>query len=734
MTATPANPGVWQGRPRPQHQPRRLDCPNCAGPLQLMDEHSELVVCPSCGSHLDATGDLRVLVQGAAAARWSFPLEIGASYHHQGHRYEVIARLALTEDGDDNELTRQYYLYNPCRGSFWLSEYGGQWDRSSPTRVMPASDPFGMGVGGTMRTMDGRSWRKRDGGEYTLAHVDGALPWQARIGDRSLYAEFEGSGGSYEAQRIAQEIEYGFGVPLSVSELATALGQLPTGALEPHRSGGGSVFKKSLLAMAMLLVLLVVGLVGLGFVVSLGAYYFGSLPETNKKKSALQVALHKTLGTRLKATEAALETAAASDPELLGPDAARWKTSLAGVRAGLAGGTKKSAKIQQLLKQDRYRDLDTLKASSAALRIATAKGEATRASVEQALERLLAVKKNPKPAVEALESVYAKVASDRTELQAQIAAASSRWPRQAGALKKEARPALQAGHRVSTHASKTGEARRAALAGRASGKQLRQLAVGGKQLQTLAREAYRSHGVLKLIEQLHWSMDTVLSDMKIVENPTSLQFLFRLTTVRIRILPRGEKLVAPIISAREQAVSKAVFKEHLGHLGMLLWRKPAGQFDDVRLQRVEPPGYALACAPGRRWAPYGKWQGKHWEFAPAFAPYPEATWPRGHRLTSDRCRAYRKAISRRRTFLDADASGRPAFGSKAAGILALYAASLYVREGGYNVPAYVSRMQHRVRLAAQRRAAAERRRREAARRAESYRRSSSSGSRSYGGK
>jgi len=185
-------------------------------------------VCEYCGSHLEVTqSELKVLGQGAAQ-KWEFPLALGDSFRHKGQRYEVTARLALIEDNDASELTRQYLLYSPRRGTMWLSEYRGHYDLSSTTHVMPEGNAVGKTRGDLLRTHDGREWVCEEAGEYELTYVDGALPWLATIGDRSAYVAFtakDGSGGQFEVELRGTEIEYAFGRRMPLAAVLSALGR-----------------------------------------------------------------------------------------------------------------------------------------------------------------------------------------------------------------------------------------------------------------------------------------------------------------------------------------------------------------------------------------------------------------------------------------------------------------------------------------------------------------------------
>jgi ribosomal protein S27E len=220
--------GLGTGRPRPPFTARTVKCSGCGASQSLKNEHSQLVVCEYCGSHLEVSGEeLKILGKGPDQ-QWQFPLALGDSFRFKGARFEIIARLALIEDGDRNELTRQYLLFHPRRGSMWLSEYLGHYDLSTTTHVMPVEGPFAKKKGDLVRTHDQREWLAVENGMYQVAYVDGALPWVARIGDLVAYAEFtskDGSGALYEVEAHGDEIEYGRGERLTVAQVRSATGK-----------------------------------------------------------------------------------------------------------------------------------------------------------------------------------------------------------------------------------------------------------------------------------------------------------------------------------------------------------------------------------------------------------------------------------------------------------------------------------------------------------------------------
>jgi ribosomal protein S27E len=217
---------LTSSRPRPDYKPLNIKCGSCGAGLTVKDEQSQMVVCEYCGNQLDVSTIEQTVLGKGLANKPHFSLELGDSFHHRATRYEVISRMAFIEDNDISEMTKEYLLYNPRRGSMWLAEYGGHYSISYPSHVMPVKDPFAAGRGDVIKTHDGNQWVMEGKGTYKLHFVDGALPWIAKTGDRVQYAEFAEKAGSakrYEVQRIGSEIEYGMGraMPLESVRRAT---------------------------------------------------------------------------------------------------------------------------------------------------------------------------------------------------------------------------------------------------------------------------------------------------------------------------------------------------------------------------------------------------------------------------------------------------------------------------------------------------------------------------------
>jgi len=234
-------------RVRPTYEPKRIACRECGGPLVLKDERTVTRVCDHCGSLLELTETEQKVLErrSSAASGVAYEIGLGERLTIDGVIFEVIARVCLVEDGELDDATHQYYLYNPRHRPLWLSVYDGAWDLSWRTRVRLDKDPFADGSD-YVSSYDGRTWERMEVGETEVWHVDGALPYVQRTGDRAQYCDLslEGDfGRSFEVVRTADEIEYGEGRSVSPGEVGQWLGR-PIAPSGGSGDSGGSGTRK----------------------------------------------------------------------------------------------------------------------------------------------------------------------------------------------------------------------------------------------------------------------------------------------------------------------------------------------------------------------------------------------------------------------------------------------------------------------------------------------------------
>jgi len=159
---------------------RALDCPQCGGPITPRTfGHALNVVCPSCGSVLDATDPrLQVLQAHATKAQKLVPLiPLGTRGTWRGQPYEAVGfqQRTITVEGVRYSW-REYLLFNPYRGFRYLTEYDGHWNDVVPLRGVPARE-------GRSPAVDGQTFRQFQTARATTTFVLGEFPWQVRTGD-----------------------------------------------------------------------------------------------------------------------------------------------------------------------------------------------------------------------------------------------------------------------------------------------------------------------------------------------------------------------------------------------------------------------------------------------------------------------------------------------------------------------------------------------------------------------
>ena len=217
---------VGAGRERPAHQPKELACPHCGAGIALPDERGQVVVCAHCRSEVELTGEEARAIGAVGEPPEGLVLPVGAPFHWEGVRYEVVGRSQRCDLGEPEYVTFGYLLYHPQHPSRWLSCYQNQWTLGRRTRVMPRGDAFSKTEGAPLQSFDNRNWVCMEVNTSELLYVDGALPWLAKVGDQTVHAEFHASGDEdslYEVERNAMgEIEQSVAQRLSPEQMEEA--------------------------------------------------------------------------------------------------------------------------------------------------------------------------------------------------------------------------------------------------------------------------------------------------------------------------------------------------------------------------------------------------------------------------------------------------------------------------------------------------------------------------------
>jgi hypothetical protein len=173
ITATAAeNKGV--GRT----ETAQLNCPQCAGPLELIaPDVSERVTCPSCKALLDCShGKLEYLT---TIKRKKVPVPLipmGSTGLIDNVQWTVIGFLQryVMYEGQRYNWT-EYLLYEPAQGFRWLVNSDDHWNFVSP---VPPGEVTGSGM---QVNYQGRSFRLYQKGLATVAYVLGEFYWKIEL-------------------------------------------------------------------------------------------------------------------------------------------------------------------------------------------------------------------------------------------------------------------------------------------------------------------------------------------------------------------------------------------------------------------------------------------------------------------------------------------------------------------------------------------------------------------------
>ncbi len=199
-----------------------LACGGCGKDLHVFTAAAAELHCPSCGGLSTLRdGKATFLAKGEGRRRPSFDdrLRLGATGTLDGQSWMVVARIRQSESDDGEvEHTAEYLLHEPSLGYRWLlkEESGWLWqipsDGSAPQRSLAKSPPRNLTRFGQVMT---RSWS----GCTTIDYVEGELPWNARVGDRTEYASWRNGQRAYYVEWSSTELEHSLYKPVSDSDI-----------------------------------------------------------------------------------------------------------------------------------------------------------------------------------------------------------------------------------------------------------------------------------------------------------------------------------------------------------------------------------------------------------------------------------------------------------------------------------------------------------------------------------
>src|ERR1700757_2893399 len=171
-------------------QVRALNCPQCGAAITLRSfQQAVTVVCESCHSILDAKDpSLRILQQFQVATSELKPMiPLGTRGKLRGTDYEVIGfqRRSILSDGVRYDW-HEYLLFNPYKGSRYLSEYQGHWNDITVCKELPIAQ---SGIISRANYL-GEVYRHFQTADAATGYVLGEFPWQVRVGERATVSDY----------------------------------------------------------------------------------------------------------------------------------------------------------------------------------------------------------------------------------------------------------------------------------------------------------------------------------------------------------------------------------------------------------------------------------------------------------------------------------------------------------------------------------------------------------------
>lgn len=206
----------------------RLNCPQCAGPLELRaPDKAERVTCPNCGSLLDINqGELRYL-KTLEFVGTRPDLAPGAVAEFEGQPFTIIGFMTRSVEFDGvRYYWQEYLLYNPMMGFRWLVQSDGHWSYVRPVAPGEVSQIDNKAVYG------GRKFKLFQDAIARVDYVAGEFYWKVSVGEMARAADYvspplmlsrEVSHG-YDAagnkqQLESQEINWSLGTYLPVKQV-----------------------------------------------------------------------------------------------------------------------------------------------------------------------------------------------------------------------------------------------------------------------------------------------------------------------------------------------------------------------------------------------------------------------------------------------------------------------------------------------------------------------------------
>ncbi len=240
---------------------RTFNCPQCGSSLELKNLRSKSLVCSSCNSQIDLTGQQAQVVGrvGARPTPRMTQFRPGLQGMLNGEQHMIIGRVQYRSD--EGDVWEEWLLLSASGQYVWISDSEEEgmalWFPFTPAQPI---DPNTIREGSTIN-LRGTPARVRDRGDARITYLEGELTWKARVGDTMDYAEAESASERLSLEWTSDEVEFYYGQRLNRRAIEQAFGlatAAPAGKGAPPKKGGCLSTVLVILVVFVILVICVV--------------------------------------------------------------------------------------------------------------------------------------------------------------------------------------------------------------------------------------------------------------------------------------------------------------------------------------------------------------------------------------------------------------------------------------------------------------------------------------------